>query len=216
MARDGFESESQTGSVKAVSGPVVIAEHMSGSAMYELVQVGSFRLVGEIIRLEGDTATIQVYEETGGLTVGDPVYCTGKPLSLELGPGIMSEIFDGIQRPLETIYQMVQNVFIPKGVQVRSLNATKMWEFTPRVKVGDLVTGGDILGTVVENSLMSSHLIMVPPNVQGRVTVVQPLGNYNLDDEIVEIEHNGKKRPLRLMHRWPVRTPRPGSGEGVW
>ncbi|EPY21379.1 vacuolar ATP synthase catalytic subunit A [Strigomonas culicis] len=205
----GHEAEGQMGSVKAVSGPVVIAENMSGSAMYELVQVGSFRLVGEIIRLEGDTATIQVYEETGGLTVGDPVYCTGKPLSLELGPGIMSEIFDGIQRPLDTIYQMVQNVFIPKGVQVRSLNATKQWDYTPRVRVGDLVTGGDILGTIVENTLMSSHLIMVPPNVQGRVTAVQPAGNYNLDDEIVEIEHNGKKRPLRLMHRWPVRTPRP-------
>lgn len=197
------------GSVKAVSGPVVIAENMSGSAMYELVQVGSFRLVGEIIRLEGDTATIQVYEETGGLTVGDPVYCTGKPLSLELGPGIMSEIFDGIQRPLDTIYQMVQNVFIPKGVQVRALNAHKQWDFTPMVKVGDIVTGGDILGSVVENSLMSNHSIMVPPNVQGRVTSVQPGGNYTLDDDVVEIEHNGKKKSLRLMHRWPVRTPRP-------
>lgn len=197
------------GSVKAVSGPVVIAENMSGSAMYELVQVGSFRLVGEIIRLEGDTATIQVYEETGGLTVGDPVYCTGKPLSLELGPGIMSEIFDGIQRPLDTIYQMVQNVFIPKGVQVRALNAHKQWDFTPTVKVGDIVTGGDILGSVVENSLMSNHSIMVPPNVQGRVTSVQPGGNYTLDDDVVEIEHNGKKKSLRLMHRWPVRTPRP-------
>lgn len=204
-----FEAEQQLGSVKAVSGPVVIAENMSGSAMYELVQVGPFRLVGEIIRLEGDTATIQVYEETGGLTVGDPVYCTGKPLSLELGPGIMSEIFDGIQRPLDTIYQMVQNVFIPKGVQVRSLNPTKQWDYTPRVKVGDLVTGGDILGTVIENSLMSNHSIMVPPNVQGRVTNVEPSGNYTLDDDIVEIEHNGKKRQLRLMHRWPVRTPRP-------
>lgn len=209
MARDAspFEAENQMGRVKGVSGPVVIADHMSGSAMYELVQVGSFRLVGEIIRLEGDTATIQVYEETGGLTVGDPVYCTGKPLSLELGPGIMSEIFDGIQRPLDTIYQMVQNIFIPKGVQVRSLNASKQWDYTPHVKVGDLVTGGDVLGTVVENSLMTNHSIMVPPKMQGRVTAVQPGGNYTLDDDIVEIEHHGKKRTLRLMHRWPVRTP---------
>lgn len=211
MARDQnpYEAEHRTGSVKAVSGPVVIAENMSGSAMYELVQVGSFRLVGEIIRLDGDTATIQVYEETGGLTVGDPVYCTGKPLSLELGPGIMSEIFDGIQRPLDTIYRMVENVFIPKGVQVKALNDQKAWDFTPRVKVGDLVTGGDILGSVVENSLMYDHAIMVPPNVQGRITSVQPSGNYTLMDDIVELEHNGKKRSLKLMHRWPVRTPRP-------
>lgn len=201
--------EHKIGSVKAVSGPVVIAEKMSGSAMYELVQVGSFRLVGEIIRLEGDTATIQVYEETGGLTVGDPVYRTGKPLSLELGPGIMSEIFDGIQRPLDTIFQMVQNVFIPKGIQVNALNDHKMWDYTPRVRVGDLVTGGDILGSVVENSLMFDHAIMVPPGTQGRVTAVQPAGNYNFQDKIVEIEHNGKKKQLTLMHRWPVRTPRP-------
>ncbi|RNE99789.1 vacuolar H+-ATPase [Trypanosoma rangeli] len=211
MARNHhlYEAEHRMGSVKAVSGPVVIAENMSGSAMYELVQVGSFRLVGEIIRLEGDTATIQVYEETGGLTVGDPVHCTGKPLSLELGPGIMSEIFDGIQRPLDTIYRMVGNVFIPKGVQVKALNEQKQWDFKPRVKVGDLVTGGDVLGTVVENSLMYDHSIMVPPNVQGRVTSVQPSGNYTLVDEVVELEHNGKKRSLKLMHRWPVRTPRP-------
>ncbi|CCW66439.1 unnamed protein product [Phytomonas sp. Hart1] len=211
MARDAhpFEAERRLGAVKAVSGPVVIAERMSGSAMYELVQVGSFRLVGEIIRLDGDTATIQVYEETGGLTVGDPVYCTGKPLSLELGPGIMSEIFDGIQRPLETIYQQSRDIFIPKGVQVPSLDPTKQWDFTPRVRVGDLVTGGDILGSVVENSLMQNHSIMVPPNYKGRVVSVEPAGNYTLEDDIVEIEHNGKTRSLRLMHRWPVRMPRP-------
>lgn len=205
-----MEREQNIGAVKAVSGPVVIAERMSGSAMYELVQVGSFRLVGEIIRLEGDTATIQVYEETGGLTVGDPVYRTGKPLSLELGPGIMSEIFDGIQRPLDTIYRMVENVFIPKGIQVKSLNRQKQWDFKPRVRVGDLVTGGDILGSVVENSLMHDHSIMVPPNVQGRVVNVSPNGNYTLEDEVVEIEMpNGKKKSLMLMQRWPVRTPRP-------
>lgn len=205
-----FESEKNIGSVKAVSGPVVIAEKMSGSAMYELVQVGPFRLVGEIIRLECDTATIQVYEETGGLTVGDPVYRTGKPLSLELGPGIMSEIFDGIQRPLDTIYRMVENVFIPKGIQVTSLSRQKQWDYKPRVRVGDLVTGGDILGSVVENSLMYDHSIMVPPNVKGRVTSVTPSGNYTIDDEIIEIElPNGKKKSLTLMHRWPVRTPRP-------
>lgn len=210
MSRDGaYEAESKIGSVKAVSGPVVIAEKMNGSAMYELVQVGSFRLVGEIIRLEGDTATIQVYEETGGLTVGDPVYRTGKPLSLELGPGIMSEIFDGIQRPLDTIFKMVENVFIPKGIQVNALDHGKQWDFKASARVGDLVTGGDIFGKVAENSLMHDHSIMIPPTAKGRVTWVAPSGNYTLDDEVIEIEHNGKKKKLTMMHRWPVRTPRP-------
>jgi V-type H+-transporting ATPase subunit A len=204
-----FEKESQIGAVKGVSGPVVIAEKMSGAAMYELVQVGPHRLVGEIIRLEADTATIQVYEETGGLTVGDPVYRTGKPLSLELGPGIMGEIFDGIQRPLDTIYRMVGDIFIPKGVQVQSLDHGKQWDFQPQVRVGDMVTGGDIFGNVVENSLVQHHSVMMPPLLKGRVTYVAPAGNYTIDDEVIEIEHNGKKRKLTMMHRWPVRTPRP-------
>lgn len=207
--KEDFERESMVGSVKAVSGPVVIAQNMNGSAMYELVQVGSFRLVGEIIRLEGDTATIQVYEETGGLTVGDPVYRTGKPLSLELGPGIMGEIFDGIQRPLDTIFRMVENVFIPKGIQVSALNTKKQWEFKPKVRVGDVVTGGDIFGNVVENSLLADHSIMLPPRVKGRVTYVAEPGNYTLEDDVIEIEFNGKKKQLQMMHRWPVRTPRP-------
>jgi V-type H+-transporting ATPase subunit A len=181
MSRENpFDAEKHIGAVKAVSGPVVIADKMAGCAMYELVQVGSFRLVGEIIRLEADTATIQVYEETGGLTVGDPVYRTGKPLSLELGPGIMSEIFDGIQRPLDTIYKMVENIFIPKGIQVKSLNHDKQWDYKPRVRVGDLVTGGDILGKVVENSLMHDHSILVPPNVQGRITNVSAVATTPL------------------------------------
>lgn len=204
-----YEAENQIGAVKAVSGPVVVADRMNGSAMYELVQVGSFRLVGEIIRLEGDTATIQVYEETGGLTVGDPVFRTGKPLSLELGPGIMSEIFDGIQRPLDTIFKMVENVFIPKGIQVTALSKSKQWEFAPSVRVGDVISGGDIYGHVVENSLMADHANMLPPRMKGRVTYVAPAGNYTIEDKVLEIEFNGKKHNITLMHRWPVRTPRP-------
>eukprot|EP00672_Neobodo_designis_P021697 CAMPEP_0174829338 /NCGR_PEP_ID=MMETSP1114-20130205/1876_1 /TAXON_ID=312471 /ORGANISM="Neobodo designis, Strain CCAP 1951/1" /LENGTH=610 /DNA_ID=CAMNT_0016063083 /DNA_START=37 /DNA_END=1869 /DNA_ORIENTATION=- len=207
--QETFEQERMQGAVKAVSGPVVIADRMAGAAMYELVQVGSFRLVGEIIRLEGDTATIQVYEETGGLTVGDPVYRTGKPLSLELGPGIMGEIFDGIQRPLDTIFRMVENVFIPKGIQVSALNSKKQWDFQPKVRVGDVITGGDILGNVAENSLLHDHSIMLPPRMKGRVTYVAEPGNYTLEDDIMEIEFNGKKKKVQLMHRWPVRTPRP-------
>merc|ERR1719283_386628 len=126
------EKESIFGYVHAVSGPVVTAERMSGSAMYELVRVGHSELVGEIIRLEGDMATIQVYEETSGVTVSDPVLRTGKPLSVELGPGIMGSIFDGIQRPLEDIAKLTSSIYIPKGINTPSLSVTKEWEFTPR------------------------------------------------------------------------------------
>jgi V-type H+-transporting ATPase subunit A len=201
--------EKFTGLIRGVSGPVVIAEKMAGSAMYELVQVGHYKLVGEIIRLEGDTATIQVYEETGGLTVGDPVFRTGKPLSLELGPGIMGQIFDGIQRPLDVIMQMSQSVFIPKGVSIASLDAKKAWEFSPRVKVGDMIAGGDIFASVPENTLMRSHNVMLPPLHQGKVTYIAPQGNYTLNDEVIEIEFQGQKKRLTMLHRWPVRQPRP-------
>merc|ERR1711976_593361 len=123
--------EGKFGYVHAVSGPVVTAEKMSGSAMYELVRVGYDELVGEIIRLEGDLATIQVYEETSGVTVGDPVLRTGKPLSVELGPGIMGSIFDGIQRPLKDINELTQSIYTPKGVNTPSLDRTAKWDFEP-------------------------------------------------------------------------------------
>ena len=207
--KEGYEKESNVGAVKGVSGPVVIADKMTGAAMYELVQVGSSRLVGEIIRLEADTATIQVYEETGGLTMGDPVYRTGKPLSLELGPGVMGQIFDGIQRPLDTIFQQCQSIFIPKGIEIPSLDPKLQWDFKPKVRVGDLVTGGDIIGDVYENSLVPNHSIMLPPDMKGKVVSVESAGNYTLEDTVVEIEHKGKTKKVTLMHRWPVRTPRP-------
>merc|ERR1712072_21881 len=153
-----------------VAGPLVVAEHMSGTKMFEVVRVGKDNLVGEIIRLEGDTASIQVYEDTSGLTVGDPLKKTGMPLSLELGPGILDGIYDGIQRPLDRIQEACQSVFIPRGVDVPNLDREKKWPFTPmNVKVGDLVTGGDIVGVVVENGLFRAHYIMVDPNISGRV-----------------------------------------------
>ena len=131
-----------------VSGPLVVAENMSGTKMFEVVRVGKDRLVGEIIRLENDTASIQCYEDTSGLTVGDPLMKTGLPLSLELGPGILDGIYDGIQRPLERIQKLAQSVFVPRGVDVPNLDREKQWDFTPEnVKVGDLVTGGDIVDT---------------------------------------------------------------------
>jgi len=205
---EDVEKESAYGFVYSVSGPVVIAERMSGAEMSELVRVGYGQLVGEIIRLEGDTATIQVYEETSGLTVGDPVLRTFKPLSVELGPGIMTSIFDGIQRPLQEIYQNTQSIYIPKGVNVPALNKSKAWYFEPQLKVGDHVTGGDIFGKVVENMLLT-HWIMLPPKKMGTITFIAPADNYTLKDVVLETEFQGKVEKHTMMHLWPVRQPRP-------
>lgn len=185
---------------------------MSGSGMFELVRVGHDKLVGEIIRLQGDTAFIQCYEETAGLTVGDPVERTGAPLQVELGPGIMDNIFDGIQRPLEDIFKLCQNVFIPRGVSINSLNHEKKWLFEPfAFKAGDLIAGGDIYGHVQENRLID-HKIMVPPNVAGRVKFVATKGEYTLDDVVMTIEDPANPKntiDLHMSHMWPVRAPRP-------
>jgi V-type H+-transporting ATPase subunit A len=204
-----IEVESDFGAIFSVSGPVVIADKMSGAAMYELVRVGNNELVGEIIKLEGDTATIQVYEETSGLTVGDPVLRTRKPLSVELGPGIMNSIFDGIQRPLEHIAEMSKSIYIPRGINTPSLSKDKSWEFQPaNFKVGDHITGGDIFGQVFENSLIT-HWIMLPPKEMGTIVDIAPPGNYTLRDYVLTIEFMGQKKQFTLMQYWPVRQPRP-------
>lgn len=204
------EKESLYGVILSVSGPVVVAEKMNGAAMYELVRVGHDELVGEIIRLEGDRATIQCYEETSGLTVGDPVLRTGKPLSVELGPGIMGNIFDGIQRPLQDIAERSKSIFIPRGINVDPLDRKKEWYFEPRkdLKKGEHVTGGDIFGQVVENTLIV-HRLCVPPNSAGTITFIASAGNYSLETTIMEIEFRGEKTQLKMYHSWPVRTPRP-------
>ncbi|GJP34587.1 hypothetical protein CLOM_g19015 [Closterium sp. NIES-68] len=182
---------------------------MGGAAMYELVRVGNDRLIGEIIRLEGDSATIQVYEETSGLTVRDPVLRTHKPLSVELGPGILSNIFDGIQRPLKTIAIRSGNVYIPRGVAVPALDKDILWEFQPRaLNVGDILAGGDIFGTVIENSLMTQK-ICAPPKAMGKVTFVAPPGQYSLKDKVLELEFQGQTKQYTMLQTWPVRSPRP-------
>ncbi|RWS01677.1 V-type proton ATPase catalytic subunit A-like protein [Dinothrombium tinctorium] len=206
---DDVEKESDLGYVYAVSGPVVIAEKMSGSAMYELVRVGHDKLVGEIIRLEADTATIQVYEDTSGVTVGDPVLRTGKPLSVELGPGIMGSIFDGIQRPLREIHDITQSIYIPKGISVPSLNRDLHWDFFPQyVRVGSHVTGGDIFGYVHENTLIK-HKIMLPPKAKGTVTYIAEPGSYTINDPVLEVEFDGEKSQYTMLQVWPVRQMRP-------
>ncbi|ROV89588.1 hypothetical protein VMCG_09941 [Cytospora schulzeri] len=202
-------AEEHHGKIYSVSGPVVVAEDMIGVAMYELVKVGKDQLVGEVIRINGDQATIQVYEETAGVTVGDPVLRTGKPLSVELGPGLLNNIYDGIQRPLEKIAEHSQSIYIPRGVHVPALDRTKQWEFTPEMKVGDHISGGDVWGIVFENSFISTHRIIFPPRARGTITKIADKGNYTVDEKILEVEFDGKKTEYGMMQTWPVRVPRP-------
>eukprot|EP01017_Pseudomicrothorax_dubius_P024457 TRINITY_DN2599_c0_g1_i2.p1 TRINITY_DN2599_c0_g1~~TRINITY_DN2599_c0_g1_i2.p1 ORF type:complete len:616 (-),score=193.84 TRINITY_DN2599_c0_g1_i2:105-1952(-) len=205
------EKESNYGKVLKVSGPLVVAEHMSGAKMYELVKVGWNKLVGEIIKLDGDTASIQCYEDTSGLTVGDPVLRTREPLSIQLGPGILTQILDGIQRPLQDIALLTQSPFIPKGVDVPPLDVKKLWEFVPtnRLKTGALVTGGDILGTCHENTLFEEHRILLPPRARGKLLSIVPPGQYTINDTIAEVEIGDKVIKYTMAHWWPVRQARP-------
>jgi len=211
------EKESDYGYIFKVSGPLVVAEGMSGAAMYELMRVGHSKLVGEIIKLEGDTASIQVYEDTSGLTVGDPVLRKKQPLSVELGPGIMGSIFDGIQRPLEDIWKSSGDVYVPKGVDVPCLSRDKRWTFTPgQFKEGQPIAGGDVVGTVYENEIIDCHKILCPPNVYGTVAKIYTTGTdgkeaFCVDDVVMEVfnEAQNKTHKLTLSHFWPVRRPRP-------
>jgi len=211
------EKEADYGYIFKVSGPLVVAEGMSGAAMYELMRVGHQKLVGEIIKLEGDTASIQVYEDTSGLTVGDPVLRKKQPLSVELGPGIMESIFDGIQRPLETIWKESGDVYVPKGVDVPCLSRETRWTFTPGAfKEGQPISGGDVVGTVYENEIIDSHKILCPPNVYGTVSKIYTTGtdgneSFIVDDVVMEVfnESTNTTHKLTLSHFWPVRRPRP-------
>jgi hypothetical protein len=205
------EEETEHGSIFSISGPVIIAENMIGCAMYELCKVGNEQLVGEVIRIDADKATIQVYEETAGITVGDPVTRTGKPLSVELGPGLMETIYAGIQRPLKGISDESGSIYIPRGIDVPSLDRVKEWEFTPSedFKEGDHITGGDCFGTVWENSLLNVHRILLPPRARGTITKMPKGGKYTVDKKILEVEFEGKKTEYSMMHEWPVRVPRP-------
>lgn len=204
------ERESNYGYVYSVSGPVVVAERMAGSAMFELVRVGHEELLGEVIRIDKDKATIQVYEETSGLTAGDPVLRTRKPLCVQLGPGLCGNIFDGIQRPLDSIQAISGSIYIPRGVDPNALNHNVPWEFQPNIglKVGAHIVGGDIIGHVPENSLCH-HAILMPPKARGTITYIAPAGNYTIDETLLEAEFEGKKSSFSMMHIWPVRTPRP-------
>jgi len=191
------------GTIRKITGPAVVAKGMLGARMYDIVKVGPDELMGEIIRLEGDTAFVQVYEDTSGLKIGEPVASTGAPLAVELGPGLLNSIFDGIQRPLEAIKEQTGN-FISRCVEALALDRQKQWDWIPKVQVGDAVAGGKVLGTVQE--FRFSHKIMVPPEVRGVVKEVKPAGSYTVAEPVAALEDGTE---LKMFHRWPVRRPRP-------
>jgi V/A-type H+-transporting ATPase subunit A len=200
-------SEFKPGKIERVAGPVVVASSMLGASMYELVKVGSSGLIGEVIRVAADKATIQVYEETTGIKPGETVERTGKPLSVELGPGLVNQFFDGTQRPLPVLLERA-GAFIRRGVTAPALDRKKKWSFTPQLKKGDKVTGGDVLGEVPETVLVK-HRILVPPNVSGTLKSIVPNGEYTLEEPIAEVDSGRTNVKLFLMHTWPVRIPRP-------
>lgn len=194
------------GKIWRISGPVIIAEDMRGSQVYEVVEIGEERLNGEIIGLEQDKAVIQVYEDTVGLTVGEKVTGTGEILMAELGPGLVGNIYDGVQRSLVTMKDEVGD-FLHRGVRTYALDREKKWHFIPAMKAGAQVEGGDVIGTVQETGLIE-HRIMVPPGMSGVIDAIEE-GDYTVEESIALLKSNGKTWPLTLMQRWPARKPRP-------
>jgi V/A-type H+-transporting ATPase subunit A len=196
---------SDKGRITKVAGPLVIAQGIPGAKMADVVNVGKEGIIGEIIELNGDFASIQVYEETAGIGVGDPVESTGRPLSVELGPGLMTSIFDGIQRPLAAI-QKKAGSFLKRGVTVNALDRKKKWEFTAKVKKGDKVKTGDVLGVIQETDLVE-HRIMVPPGVEGKVEEIKS-GSYTVTQTVAKV--NGSEIQMLTFsyrpkdHRYPL------------
>ncbi len=197
------------GKVIKVSGPLVVATGLADANMSDVVRVGPDRLIGEILTMNGDSASIQVYEETSGLGPGAEVVTTGYPMSVELGPGMIENIYDGIQRPLEEIMRKVGGNNLPRGVEVPPINPEKLWDFTPVAKAGDKVVGGDVIGTVPETPVVL-HKVMVPPNMSGTLKSVAEAGAYNVKQTIaVLVKDDGTEVELSMSQRWPVRVGRP-------
>ena len=194
------------GTITKVAGPLVIAEGMRNADMFDVVRVSDKHLIGEIIEMHGDKASIQVYEETAGLGPGEKVVSTGKPLSVELGPGLIGSIFDGIQRPLAEIMK-VSGTNLQRGVEVPSLPRDKKWHFTPAKKVGDEVAAGDTVGTVQETAIVN-HKIMVPDRIKGKIVEIAE-GDYTVEETVYKIETDKGVKEFTLMQSWPVRVGRP-------
>jgi len=197
----------KNGTIVKVSGPLVVAKDMDNANIFDVVKVGEKGLIGEIIEMRGDKASIQVYEETSGIGPGDPVITTGEPLSIELGPGLIEAMFDGIQRPLNALQEAANSHFLKKGVAVKSLNRTKVWEFNATAKVGDEVEAGDIIGTVQETAVVL-HKIMVPYGVKGKIKEIKS-GNFTIVETVCIVETEKGDKELTLMQKWPARKGRP-------
>jgi len=196
------------GQIKRVNGPVVIAQNVREAMMLELVRVSEQRIVGEIIKLEAENAVIQVYEDTTGLKPGDNIYGSGQPLSVELGPGLIGTIYDGIQRPLEELRRVSQH-FIKRGLELPALDRKRLWHFVPAdLKPDSLIKGGMILGTVQETERVA-HKILVPPQVKGRLIRLAPEGDYTITQEIACLEDEGQLISLTMLQHWPIRKARP-------
>ncbi len=195
------------GQVKRVNGPVIEVSGITDAMMMELVYIGEAHLIGELIKLTGEQAVIQVYEDTTGISPGENVYGSGMPLSVELGPGLIGTIYDGIQRPLEELLAE-SGEFIQKGISLPGLSREKLWPFVPSVSPGDSVTGGQILGTVQETDRVL-HKVLVPPEMEGEIISVLPAGEYKVTDKIAVISTPRGEKELSLMHYWSIRKPRP-------
>lgn len=201
---DEKQKSTHFGVIERITGPVVGAKNVRGVRMYDLVRVGDLGLMGEVIKLEGDRAIVQVYEETAGLKVGEPVELLNNPLTVELGPGLLSSIFDGIQRPLELLAEY-SGSFIERGARVKPLDRKREWDFTPTIDVGDVIEGGTTIGTVPEFDYI--HKILAPPKTApSKIASIVPAGKYTLDHEIAKLEDG---TVLTLSHEWPVREARP-------
>ncbi|WP_456375305.1 ATP synthase subunit A [Methanocaldococcus sp.] len=199
---------SVVGKIIKIAGPVVVAEGMKGAQMYEVVKVGEEKLTGEIIQLQDDKAVIQVYEETTGIKPGEPVVGTGSPLSVELGPGMLRAMYDGIQRPLTAIEEKTGSIFIPRGVDVPALPRDIKWEFKPVINEGDYVEEGDIIGTVDETPSIV-HKVLVPVGVKGKIVEIKE-GKFTVEETVAVVElENGERKELTMMQKWPVRKGRP-------
>lgn len=199
-------------SIIKVAGPLVIASGMKKAKMFEVVRVGTERLVGEVIELHNDTASIQVYEETSGIKPGEPVELTGQTLSVELAPGLLTSIYDGIQRPLHLIEEAAKSPFITRGIDVPGLDRNKKWDFEPVAKSGDKLEQGDVLGIVQETTLIA-HKVMVPPGMEGTLKSIKG-GSFTIEDTVAEIEtEDGKTHNIAMLQRWPIRIPRPTQGK---
>lgn len=196
------------GFIAKISGPLVIAKGMAGACMFDVVRVGKAGLVGEIIELKDDTASVQVYEETSGLAPGEPVVSTGEPLSVELAPGLIEEFFDGIQRPLESIEKTANSPYILRGISVPAVSRTKKWTFEPSVEAGAEVAPGDIIG-IVKETVLVEHRIMIPHGVEGKVKEIKA-GDFTVEEVIAVVtDAKGNDHEIKLLQRWPVRKPRP-------